>query len=344
MQLHKLGEFGLIERIRKKFKKARSSKRILVGIGDDTAIISPHIDKLVLLTIDTMVEGLHFDLSYMTFADIGWKLMASNLSDIAAMGGIPVCALISLAVPSSYEVKWIDELYKGIEKISRRFNVSLVGGDTVSSSLLVVSLSLYGEIDRKKFSLRSGAKVGDLIFVTGNLGGSEAGRLVLKHNLPLGGEVLAEVKSKHLHPIPRIDKAKMLLKNVRIHSMIDISDGLASEINHIAEESKVGALIYEDKIPISKSTQKVAEKLGDKAINYALYGGEDYELLFTLSQGEQKKVKNLTNRIPIGEIIERKKGVLLIDRNGYKHRLKAKGYEHFKNTISAIKRTRTAMS
>ncbi|MBI4848971.1 MAG: thiamine-phosphate kinase [Nitrospirae bacterium] len=325
MRLSELGEFGLIKRIRAKCKNV--SPEIIEGIGDDAAIIKTGAKK-ILVTTDMMIEGTHFDLSFTTFSQLGHKFLAVNISDIFAMGGSPEYFFISLGIPQKCKTEDIDELYSGILKLAKKSGVTIAGGDTCSSKDgLVLSGTLIGTADR--IITRSGAKAGDGIFITDTVGDSAMGLILLKSQksevrsqklknkkLKFGTQNSKLIK-KHLMPEP------FPMKNMsKVTSMIDISDGLLIDLSHICDESKVGALIYTDKIPVSKELAEAAGTLRLNPVSLALKGGEDYALLFTAPQDIK------TDAFKIGEIVKR--GRFIVDEKGRKRRFQAEGYEHFK--------------
>lgn len=332
MKLEKIGEFELIDLIRKKIYT--EDKRVVLNIGDDAAILRGSKNKLLVFTTDTLMEKVHFDLKYCSYRDVGWKSMAANLSDIAAMGGIPLAGIISLGISSRTKVEDILKLYSGLKTLSSRFKCPIVGGDVFSSKELVIAISLLGEVEKNLFKTRSGAKVGDLICVTGDLGEAEACLRFLRSSLGkkkihLNNSII----KKHLIPYPRIEESRLLVKNLKITSMIDISDGLSSDLYHLCEESNKGALIYADKIPISQKTRETCKLLNLSPLNLALSSGEEYELLFTLSPEEEKKLLKVTRGkfqvSIIGKIKNIKEGVKILDRDGKIKYLKKTGYRHF---------------
>ncbi len=320
MQLSKIGEFGLIKKLRNLCKS--TSKGILLGIGDDTAAIKTS-DGITFITSDMLLEGVHFDLSFTTFYQLGHKALAVNISDIFAMGGKPKYFLLNLGIPGTYNSRDIREIYRGAMKIADRFDIAIIGGDTCASGDgFVLSGTLIGDADR--IIRRSGAGEGDSIFVTGPLGDSAMGLMLLE------GEG-AKVKGCHSPITPNtsylirrhlMPEPVPLQKTSGITSMIDVSDGLLIDLSHICDESNVGAIIYKDKIPVSREFTNAAKRLGIEPLKFALKGGEDYVLLFT----SPSKIKK--NAFRIGEII--KKGRFLVDTKGKKRSFKAEGYEHFK--------------
>ena len=299
MLVRKIGEFGLINRI-KKLIKADSS--VIKGIGDDCAVLKYDKYNYQLLTCDMLVEGIDFTRKDKPFL-VGRKALAISISDIASCGGLPRYALVSLGMPKSTSVDLVDKLYGGMISLAKLYKINIVGGDISSAESLTINVSLLGEVEKENLLLRSGAKPGDFIFVTGELGGSISG--------------------KHLKFTPRLKEARFLVKNFKINSMIDVSDGLAQDLGHILSESKVGAFIYEKLLPLSSQARDLAD---------ALYAGEDFELLFTMSRKEAGKLMRMKKRINcrlIGEIVDRKEGLRLVDGKGSIKLLKLRGFRHF---------------
>ena len=319
MQIKNIGgEFGLIDRISRNIRLY--SKDVAVGIGDDAAVLRYNKNNYMLFTTDMLVEKDHFSLKYSTPLQIGMKAIEQNVSDLAAMGGIPKYAVVSLALPNEISVEFIDGLYKGINKKSKKYKIDIVGGNITHSKEIVINVALIGLVEKKYLTLRSGAKIGDLIFCSGDAGKSTAGLELLRHNK--NGKSI----KKHLEPECRLELARKLVK-VGINSMIDVSDGVASEVRHICDESKVGAVIYADKIPISKNTINDAKKVGKDAVDFALYGGEDFELVFTANKTKLNELKKYDVKA-IGEVVDRKNGIKLI-RNNKKTNIES-GFDHFK--------------
>ncbi len=303
MRVRDIGEIGLIKRSAKMFRLGKSVKR---GIGDDAAVIEWTKNKYLLFTCDMIIEDVHFKLHKATPFQIGWKALARNVSDIAAMGGVPKYALISIGLDPKTPVKTVDGIYRGIKAIADRFNISVVGGDTSRSKKLVLDVSLIGEVEKRCLVTRSGAKKGDAIFVTGSLGGS--------------------IKRRHLDFIPRVEEARMLVKKYKINSMIDISDGLVLDLWRILDKSGTGARITKSAIPLSRDAVSFERGVTD---------GEDFELLFTMGPEEARRfLRNspavMTTPVSlIGEVMDKTYGVRLITDNGNEKRLKAEGYLHF---------------
>ena len=304
MKIKDLNEIDLIKRLSKNF---RLDKTVIKGPGDDAAVLRWTKDKYLLFTCDMTIEGAHFDLRRATPFQIGRKALGRNISDIGAMGGVPKYAVVSLAISREQKLSVADGICRGLKSIADRFGVNIVGGDMAESKKIVIDVSLIGEVERKKLTLRSGAKVGDVILVTGSLGRS--------------------IKGKHLNFIPRVNEAREILKKFKINSMIDISDGLALDLKRVLEASGTGAVIYENTIPLSKNAASV---------NNALYDGEDYELLFTMNVKEARRFfrttfdKMKTPVTLIGEIAARNRGYKMIRKSGKEENLKVKGYLHFK--------------
>lgn len=303
MRVKDIGEIGLINRFQKMTCLDRS---VVKGIGDDTAVIRWTKDKYLLFTCDMIVEDAHFRRKNATPFEIGWKALARNISDIAAMGGVPKYAVISAGVRAEDLLTFLEGIYKGIMAAAKKFNVNIVGGDTAKSGKLVIDISLIGEVEKKNLVLRSGAKPGDFIMVTGAIGGSQKGR--------------------HLNFTPRIAEARTLVKNFKINSMIDVSDGLVLDLWRILDASRVGARIHRSLIPISKDADSFEKAIAE---------GEDFELLFTMSPEEAKRffktklAKMDTSVTLIGEIKDKSYGYRLVEEDGKEKKLEAKGYLHF---------------
>ena len=329
MTLKDIGEFSLIDLIKK--DTICDSNTVFEGIGDDAAVFFATKGYLQLLTTDMLVENVHFKLEFTDFYKLGYKSIAVNLSDIAAMAGIPRQALISIALPKDTKIESIIQLYQGMKDICKSFKVNIIGGDTVSTNgPIVINVALAGEVKEENLVRRSGAQVGDLLLVSGDLGKSAAGLDVLQ-NFKDKSKDFSKLINAHLMPVPRVELGQVLGK-IKATSIDDVSDGLASECNEIAIASKVGIRLYEEKIPISKEVCEVAELCGKYPLKYALYGGEDFELLFTMSplNYETFKNENIKDTFVIGEIVDFNEGVNLVNSSGQKTLLEAKGYNHFK--------------
>lgn len=328
MKLSDLGEFGLIGRIAKGLPHL--STRVAAGIGDDAAVLSLRPLSVLLATTDMLLEGVHFDLSYTDFFSLGWKAAAANLSDIAAMGGIPRFCLTAIAVPSDLLSSDILDFYRGFERLIRRHHAELVGGDTCGSRRgVVISVTVLGEAHKKRFLLRSGAKPGHRVFVTGTLGDSAAGLEILRRRGKMNDMSGAKLLTKrHLRPEPRVEWGRMIAQSGCASSMIDISDGLSSDLAHICEESGVGAELYSEQIPISRSLRLFSRLSGKPAIDYALSGGEDYELLFTVPPSKLGRIPADIPAVEIGRITQGG-NIFISDRSGTRRRLVPSGYDHF---------------
>lgn len=330
MKLTEIGEFGLIERIRSGLKNFQ--KEAIIGIGDDTAAIEISSEELLLFTTDTLVEDVHFKWDYASPFQVGQKALAVNVSDIAAVGGTPTYCLISLGLPQETKASLIDDLYKGLKEAASLYKVGIIGGDLVRSPVFAITISLLGRVKKKGIVLRSGAKKADLICVTGKLGAAAAGLTCLKKaDLKLNQSARESLIRKHLMPSPRLAEAQEIARKNLATAMIDISDGLVSDLSRLTEESGVGAILWEDKVPVASSTRHLARELGISPLEWALYGGEDYELLFTVPQDKRERIEE--NRdfsfTLIGEIVDKEEGICLIDKTGSRTKIKNRGYNHF---------------
>ncbi len=332
-----LGEFGLIERIKKSTVTRNPGTK--KGIGDDAAVIDTG-RNLMVVSSDILVEDIHFDLSFMPLKHLGYKSAVVNISDIAAMNAIPRQLTVNLALSNRFSVEAIDEFYRGISSACENYQVDLVGGDTSSStSGLIISITALGEVTQEEVTYRSGAKENDIICVTGDLGASYLGLQVLKREKavylanpdmqPELGDFDYLVK-RHLKPEARTDIVHELKEaGIKPTSMIDISDGLASELLHIAKESGYGLNIHSDKLPIDDLSFKTAEELNLDPTTCALNGGEDYELLFTVDQNDYEKIKYLPDITLIGYITGKGGDARLVTNTGDAIPLKAQGWQHF---------------
>ncbi len=339
MKISEIGEFGLIRNIQQNF--SRKILSTLIGIGDDAAAVMVSSSKVLLATTDLLLEGVHFDLSYSDFYSLGWKSAAVNLSDIAAMGGIPRFCLTSLGLPSNIKVEQVNEFYRGFGAIAGKHGLGLVGGDTCGSQKgMVISVTILGEVEKSRVLTRSGARPGDSIFTTGTLGDSAAGMEILRSKKSKVKSKKKKARSqesrvmsliqKHLRPTPRVDEGRKIALSGCASAMIDISDGLSSDLGHICEQSGVGAEVYADKIPISTELKQHSGGLKNTVLHYALAGGEDYELLFTAPEMKLRKLSGLKMQATeIGKIIKGK-AVHLVDGSGNMRCLSPLGYDHFR--------------
>jgi len=324
LKISQLGEFGLIERIREKNKKAVHHSGTVVGIGDDCAVVKCRRSEYVLFTTDTLVENVHFSKKYYSFFDIGYKSLAVNLSDIAAMGGMPLYSLVTAGFPAETKIADADEIYRGISKLASEFNVEIIGGDTVKSpAAVIISITLIGKTIRGSGIKRSGAVAGDLIFTTGNFGDSSAGLYLLQKGI----SGYKELKKKHLNPYPRIKEGLFIAKSGFATSMIDSSDGFDKSIRFICQESKVGCKIYFDKIPVCDEFKSFISNFQLPTSNLILFGGEEYELIFTVPPGKKSYFEK--RFYEVGKITKNKK-IIYLDSNNKKINLKDNGYDHFK--------------
>ncbi|MFH1848631.1 MAG: thiamine-phosphate kinase [archaeon] len=316
MKVMELGEFGLIRRIAQDIDDAR----VIKGIGDDAAVIDAG-DKYLLVTTDMLVQNDHFSLDWSTPKQIGIKAMESNVSDIAAMGGTADYAFVSICLTRDTTVKFVDGLYEGLRFSANNHNVKIIGGDTTHGGLVVINIAILGTVAKDMLRLRSHAKPGDLIAVTGTLGGSAAGLQLLTDKVHCDKRLL----QKHLEPGCRAKAALAIAKHA--NAMIDVSDGLASEVRHICEESRVGAEIIREKIPLSKETKEAANLTNKDPYYFALNGGEDYELVFTIPENRAESLRNeFSDFTVVGKIKE--EGISLL-HNGKPVDL-GSGYDHFR--------------
>lgn len=336
-ELSELGEFGLIKHLTENIRLKNPSS--IKGVGDDAAVIE-YKDKCTVATTDMLVEGIHFDLGYCPLKHLGYKAAVVNFSDVYAMNANPRQLLVSIAASNRFSVEALDELYTGILLACETYDVDLVGGDT-SSSLggLVLSLTAIGEAEKDEIVYRNTAKEHDLLCVSGDLGAAYIGLQILEREKKIFEENprtqpdLANhdyVLERQLKPEARQDIIKTLKKlGVKPSSMIDISDGLASEIIHICTQSDVGCSIYEEKIPVDSVAYKEARDLGLDPTISALSGGEDYELLFTINQGDYEKVKSLKGISIIGHISDKSSGINMVSKSGSQLALTAQGWDAF---------------
>lgn len=338
-ELSALGEFGLIERIASRVRLAQPTS--IKGIGDDAAVIDPQgLHQVV--TTDMLVEGVHFDLGYVPLKHLGYKAVMVNLSDVYAMNAQPRQITVSLALSNRFGVEAIDELYEGMLLACRNYGVDIVGGDTCSSrGGLIISVTAIGAAMKDAIVYRSGAKDNDLLVVSGDLGGAYMGLQVLEREKAVFQEAPHAQPDLHGHdyilerqlkPEARKDIIDLLrVMEVRPSAMIDISDGLASEALHLARSSGLGVRIYDEKLPIDPKTYQTARDFNLDPTTCALNGGEDYELLFTIAQGDYEKVKGNPNLTVIGHMTDKNSGYRLVDKQGGEHELRAQGWDAFLN-------------
>ncbi len=338
-ELNQLGEFGLIDHLTKNFSNKVSST--IKGIGDDAAVVYLSEEESTLISTDFLIEGVHFNLMYMPLKHLGYKAVAVNVSDICAMNGVAEHITVSIAVSSRFPVEALEELYDGIHLACEKFNVDLIGGDTTSSLTgLVISVTAIGKAKNNEITYRTGAKEHDLLVVTGDLGGAYMGLQVLereKEVFKANPEIQPDLDGhdyiieRQLKPEARKDIIGFLkVLEVVPTSMIDISDGLASEILHLCKASNVGCHVYDEKIPIDAQTSIAAIDFNLDPHTCALNGGEDYELLFTIAQADFDKIKGNPNMTVIGHMTDASGGIYYVDKNGSAIELAAQGWNHFK--------------
>ena len=298
MLINKIGEFGLIKKFQ---QRIRTDSSVVKGSGDDCAVLKLDKNNYQLFTCDMLVETVDFTLKDNPYL-VGRKAISVSISDIASCSGEPRHCVISLGLPKNTQLRFVEKLFKGMLDVSRKYKINIVGGDLSQSSKVVIDVSMLGKVEKKRLTLRNAARAGDIIFVTGSLGSSILG--------------------KHLKFIPRVKEAQFLSRNFKVNAMIDISDGLSQDLGHVLEESKVGAIIYEELIPLSKQAAGLSD---------ALNSGEEFELLFTLARPQAKKLLKLKRPDfrPIGEIVEKKYGFKLINKNNRAVDIKPKGFKHF---------------
>lgn len=336
--ISKLGEFGLIKHLTQYFPLSNESSEL--GVGDDAAIVNPGTKKVV-LTTDMLAEGIHFNLGYVPLKHLGYKAVVVNLSDIAAMNATPAQILVSLAVSNRFPVEALEEIYAGIQAACGRYKVDLIGGDTTSSNAgLVMSITAVGIENEEKIVRRSTAKPNDLLVVTGDLGGAYMGLQILERehavylanpNMQPEMEGYDYILERQLKPEARTDVKGILEQlDIRPTSMIDVSDGLASEILHLSDQSGVGFRLYEEKIPMDNLTITTADEFNLNPVMAALSGGEDYELLFTISSADFDKIKNHPDFTIIGHAVEKEEGNFMVARGSNQLvALTAQGWDAF---------------
>ena len=340
-EISSLGEFGLIEHLTKNIELQNASS--VVGVGDDAAVID-HFGKQTVISTDLLLEGVHFDLAYTPLKHLGYKSVVVNLSDIYAMNATPTQILLGVGISNRFGVEALDEFYEGVYAACSKYGVDLIGGDTDSSQKgFIVSVTAIGEVAPDKYVKRSTAKKGDLLCVSGDLGAAYVGLLFLEREKKiylenpgvqpdLEGE--SYVIGRLLKPEARKDIIEFFEKEKIIPtSMMDISDGLSSEILHICKQSGLGCVLYEEKIPIAEEMRNAAFKFKIDPTACALSGGEDYELLFTISQEDYDKLVLNENISVVGYMTEADQGSILITKSGTKHAITAQGWKHLQNKI-----------
>jgi thiamine-monophosphate kinase len=334
MRAKEIGEFGLIARIRGAAPAA--SPDVIEGVGDDCAIVRPDGDRDLLFTCDCQIQGTHFRNEWITPRQLGRRVAAVSLSDVAAMGGAPRWALCSLAIPEETDVAWVDDLYAGLRDELARAGASLVGGNTARlAGAALVDLFVVGAVERGRALVRGGARPGDCVFVTGELGASAAGLALLRDGAGAVDRAVAEEAiRRHLTPTPRLGEGRALAATGLASSCIDVSDGLTADASHLAEESGVTVHLDAGKIPVARAARAVAEAAGRDPLELALYGGEEFELLFTAGRGTEDAVREAIAAVagvPVHRIGEVTAGApeVLVERGGRVFSPGRPGYDHF---------------
>ena len=329
MKLSRLGEFGLIERVRRATPKSRG---VLLGIGDDAAWVASKFGSL-LITSDLLIEGVHFDLKWTSLFALGYKAVAVNLSDIAAMGGTPAYLILSLGIPAKFRSEEIDEFYRGIRSLAKKNGVALVGGDTNLADSLLISACLIGHAPYRPVT-RAGAKIGDDVYVTGTIGDAALALKLLKSKSPQPERgPAAYLLARHHRPTPKVAAGTLLARERLATAMIDVSDGLLQDLGHICKVSKIGAVLWEEKLPLSAAYRALCGKEGTRP---ALTGGEDYELLFCAPPRNRSRIAKLQHGTAdlvmtrIGTCVSARTGITVLDSAGKPLSIRAEGHDHFK--------------
>ncbi len=337
-EISSLGEFGLIDHLTRNIELQNASS--VVGVGDDAAVIDP-FGRQMILTTDLLIEGVHFDLAYTPLKHLGYKSVVVNLSDVYAMNAVPSQIILSLGISNRFSVESLDEFYEGVYAACRRYGVDLVGGDTASSQKgFIISVTAVGEVAPGQFVRRNTARKGDLLCVSGDLGAAYVGLLFLERekrifleNPAIQPDLEGEsyVIGRLLKPEARKDIIEFFEREqLRPTAMMDVSDGLSSEILHLCRQSQLGCVLYEDKIPVSEETRRAVFKFEMDPTACALSGGEDYELLFTIAQEDHDKLVLNEQISVIGYMTEAEQGAHLITRGGNRHPITAQGWNHLK--------------
>ncbi len=331
IQMSRLDEFALISRLASQLPQP--ARDVVVGIGDDAAVVQPGAGEEVLLTTDTMVEGIHFLPNTLSSIDVGYKCVAVSISDIASMGGIPKHVLLSLAIPDTYETEWLLQMYEGVRIACEQFGCDVIGGNvTRTIGPFIVTSTLTGVVPKGQAILRSGAKSGDVVFVTGDIGGSAAGLALLQNHPMVPADERGQLLEFHRRPVPQVH-AGQILRECGASSCNDISDGLASELNEIASASSVRLRIDEVRLPVAPVTRNLARNLGKNPYEFAWYGGEDYQLVGTavprafakaIARCESMGLKlTQIGRVEFGD------GVVVQHEDGAMELVLSRGYNHF---------------
>ncbi len=337
-EISSLGEFGLIDHLTKNIEIHNVSS--ILGVGDDAAVID-HFGKQTVITNDLLIEGVHFDLMYMPLRHLGYKTVAVNVSDICAMNATPTQIVLGIAFSNRFSVEALDDFYEGVYAACDTYKVDLIGGDTTSSQKgFIISCTAIGEVAPDKFVTRKGAGKGEILCVTGDLGAAYLGLLLLEREKKIyleNPKIQPDLEGEKytvgrlLKPEARMDIVDFFAaNNITPTSMIDVSDGLSSEILHLCKSSNVGCVLYEEKIPIADDTRAAAFKFNLDPTACALSGGEDYELLFTLKQDDYEKVQGNADISVIGHLTDEEAGANIITKGGGKHAITAQGWNAFK--------------
>jgi thiamine-monophosphate kinase len=334
MSLKEIGEFGFIKKISRGC--LIRPERILKAIGDDAAAFTTDPAKVALITTDLLVERVHFLRAAITGFDLGYKSLAVNLSDIAAMGGTAREAFVSIAVPADCSLSYLEAVYEGMKELAARFEVNILGGDTTTSKIdLIINVVVYGTVAREEMLCRDAAKPGDIIFSTGYLGDSKAGLHLMIEDIAAESDQLQNLLRAHLRPEAHLPEGHFLAQQPAVKTAIDTSDGLSSDLAHIAEESGVGATLYYENIPVSKDLKAFCSQFGFDPVEYALAGGEDYTLLCTIPPAEAARIAENFQRqfnrplFKLGEITAEKK-MQMIYPDGSSKQIALTGWDHFK--------------
>jgi thiamine-monophosphate kinase len=335
MKLRDIGEFGFIDRIRNGC--LIRPRGVVQAIGDDAAAFRPPVDRLMLLTTDLLLEGVHFVAEATSGSNLGTKALAVNFSDIAAMGGDALDTFVSIAAPGDAPLDFLDDLYRGMKALATEFDVNILGGDTTGSLRdVVISVAVTGSVPEDEILLRSAARPGDILFSTGFLGDSRAGLHLILNRVPLEPTWLSNLFNAHVTPRPHLHEGRFLAAGKKVHAAIDVSDGLSSDIGHIVRESHVGALLHASRIPVSPNLQMFCARFGFDPVEFALIGGEDYSLLVTVPEVHADAVaEGYLNRFqrplyPLGEITDSDKIELIAD-NGRLREVPPTGWDHFRS-------------
>lgn len=348
MRLSETGEFGLIDRLARKLAARAvepAAGAVRIGIGDDAAVLEPPPGTELVATLDAMVEEVHFRREWSRSEDLGWKALAVNVSDLGGMGARPLAALVTLALPAETDVKWVERVYAGLAECSAEYGCPVVGGDTVRSPRgVVLSVAALGTVRAGSAALRSGARPGELLCVTGVLGDSGAGLALLERGARRERRH-APLYEAHLRPRPPVTAGVALTEAGLATAMLDLSDGLASDVRHLARRSGVGVRIEAARLPISDTARQAGTEVGVDPVEWALHGGEDYQLLFTVGPEHWERVPPTLGPLGVtatvvGRVVAR--GVTLVHTDGRAGRLEPQGFAHFSPEAARVRRLRCA--